>query len=300
MATKSFLSSHLERYFDFLRTIRNLSQNTVTSYKRDLKKLENFLINNKISDLSEVTEEIGLAWLSYLFQIGNKPKSIQRNLSSAKGFFLYLVKNNLLKQSPFELITPPKSEKRLPNVLSPEQISNLLNFKPENSFEVRDLAIIELIYSSGLRVSEATGVNFEDFEEGLNFLRILGKGAKTRLVPIGKFAKIAIQNWLDERKKWTTKDGAIFINKFGKRLTTRAVQQRLQKMALKQGLPPVSPHMLRHSFATHMLESSGDLRSIQELLGHSSISTTQIYTKMDYQQLVKVYDKSHPRAKKNA
>ena len=128
----------------------------------------------------------------------------------------------------------------------------------------------------------------------------MGKGAKTRLVPIGKFAKIAIQNWLDERKKWTSKDGAIFINKFGKRLTTRAVQQRLQKMALKQGLPPVSPHMLRHSFATHMLESSGDLRSIQELLGHSSISTTQIYTKMDYQQLVKVYDKSHPRAKKNA
>ena len=127
MATKSFLSSHLDRYFDFLRTIRNLSHNTVTSYKRDLKKLENFLINNKISDLSEVTEEIGLAWLSYLFQIGNKPKSIQRNLSSAKGFFLYLVKNNLLKQSPFELITPPKSEKRLPNVLSPEQISNLLN-----------------------------------------------------------------------------------------------------------------------------------------------------------------------------
>ena len=291
MKTKSFLSSHLDRYFDFLQTIKNLSHNTVSSYKRDLKKLESFLIDNRINVLSEITEEIGLAWLSNLFQMGNKPKSIQRNLSSAKGFFLYLVKNNLIQQSPFELITAPKSEKRLPNVLSPEQISSLLSFKPENSFEVRDLAIIELIYSSGLRVSEAIGVNFEDFEEGLDFLRVFGKGAKTRLVPVGKFAKMAIQNWLDERKKWVKKGGAIFINKFGKRLTTRAVQQRL---------PPVNPHMLRHSFATHMLESSGDLRSIQELLGHSSISTTQIYTKMDYQQLVKVYDKSHPRAKKNA
>ena len=300
MKTKSFLSSHLDRYFDFLQTIKNLSHNTVSSYKRDLKKLESFLIDNRINVLSEITEEIGLAWLSNLFQMGNKPKSIQRNLSSAKGFFLYLVKNNLIQQSPFELITAPKSEKRLPNVLSPEQISSLLSFKPENSFEVRDLAIIELIYSSGLRVSEAIGVNFEDFEEGLDFLRVFGKGAKTRLVPVGKFAKMAIQNWLDERKKWVKKGGAIFINKFGKRLTTRAVQQRLQKMALKQGLPPINPHMLRHSFATHMLESSGDLRSIQELLGHSSISSTQIYTNMDYQQLVKVYDESHPRAKKNA
>ena len=132
----------------------------------------------------------------------------------------------------------------------------------------------------------------------MNFLRVLGKGSKTRLVPLGRFAISAIKNWLGERNKITNKDDALFINIAGGRLTTRSIQLRLKRLAVKQGLPPINPHMLRHSFATHMLESSGDLRSIQELLGHSSLSTTQIYTNLDYQHLVKIYDESHPRAKK--
>jgi integrase/recombinase XerC len=163
---------------------------------------------------------------------------------------------------------------------------------------MRDLAIVELMYSSGLRVSEAANINLEDFEEEMSFLRVLGKGSKTRLVPIGRYAKAAIENWILERSKYSDKSSALFINLKGSRLTVRSIQLRLKRLALKQGLPPIHPHMLRHSFATHMLESSGDLRTIQELLGHSSLSTTQIYTKLDYQHLVKIYDRAHPRAKK--
>jgi integrase/recombinase XerC len=160
------------------------------------------------------------------------------------------------------------------------------------------LAIIELIYSSGLRVSETINVNLGDFEDNKNFLRILGKGSKTRLVPVGRYAQNSINDWMIEREKLATKDDSLFVNLRGKRITTRSVQERLKNIAIMQGLPPVNPHMLRHSFATHLLESSGDLRSIQELLGHSSLSTTQIYTRLDYQHLIKVYENSHPRAHK--
>ena len=160
------------------------------------------------------------------------------------------------------------------------------------------MAIVELMYSSGLRVSETVNINISDFEENMSFLRVIGKGSKTRLVPMGRFAINAINNWLNERDKISNNTDALFLNSKGSRLSVRSIQLRLKKMAIKQGLPPVHPHMLRHSFATHMLESSGDLRTIQELLGHSSLSTTQIYTKLDYQHLAKIYDKSHPRAKK--
>ena len=183
-------------------------------------------------------------------------------------------------------------------MLSPEDIEQLLNFKPANLIEIRDMAIIELMYSSGLRVSETANINLSDFEDDMSFLRVLGKGSKARLVPVGRFAKNAIKNWLEERKKITSKTEALFLNSKGSRLSVRSIQIRLQKIAIKQGLPPIHPHMLRHSFATHMLESSGDLRTIQELLGHSSLSTTQIYTKLDYQHLAKIYDQAHPRAKK--
>ena len=196
------------------------------------------------------------------------------------------------------MITAPKSPSNLPEVLSPEDVEQLLNFKPANVIEIRDVAIVELMYSSGLRVSETVNINLSDFEDDMSFLRVLGKGSKTRLVPMGRFAIKAIKNWLEERKKIKTKTKALFLNSKGTRLSVRSVQLRLKKMAVKQGLPPIHPHMLRHSFATHMLESSGDLRTIQELLGHSSLSTTQIYTKLDYQHLAKIYDQAHPRAKK--
>ena len=292
------IDNDIKEYIIYISQVKNLSDNTSKSYQRDLNKLNSFLKNLKIDDYSDVSMDICSAWIGDLFSQNNNPRSIQRHLSSAKGFFRFLKKNNLITSSPFELVTAPKSASNLPEVLTPEDVEQLLNFKPNSLIEIRDLAIVELIYSSGLRVSEAVNINIGDFEEDMTFLRVLGKGSKTRLVPIGRFAISAINNWLIERDKIVSRSDALFLNSKGTRLTVRSVQLRLKKMALKQGLPPIHPHMLRHSFATHMLESSGDLRTIQELLGHSSLSTTQIYTKLDYQHLAKIYDQAHPRAKK--
>ena len=298
MKNTSPILNDIKEYLVFVSQVKNLSENTTKSYERDLKKLLIFLEKLNITKYSDIKEEICSAWIGDLYSQNNKPKSIQRHLSSAKGFFRFLKKNNLIDSSPFELVTAPKSSNTLPDVLSPEDVEQLLNFKPSNTIEIRDMAIVELMYSSGLRVSETVNINVGDFEENMSFLRVIGKGSKTRLVPMGRFAIKAINNWLIEREKILNSTDALFLNSKGTRLSVRSVQLRLKKMATKQGLPPVHPHMLRHSFATHMLESSGDLRTIQELLGHSSLSTTQIYTKLDYQHLAKIYDKSHPRAKK--
>ena len=298
MKNTSPILNDINEYLVFVSQVKNLSENTTKSYERDLKKLYLFLEKLNVTNYSEIKEEICSAWIGDLYSQNNKPKSIQRHLSSAKGFFRFLKKNNLISSSPFELVTAPKSSNTLPDVLSPEDVEQLLNFKPSNTIEIRDMAIVELMYSSGLRVSETVNINISDFEENMSFLRVIGKGSKTRLVPMGRFAINAINNWLNEREKISNNTYALFLNSKGSRLSVRSIQLRLKKMATKQGLPPVHPHMLRHSFATHMLESSGDLRTIQELLGHSSLSTTQIYTKLDYQHLAKIYDKSHPRAKK--
>ena len=293
-----FFNKYLFEYLTFLKDIKNLSINSIKAYERDILKFRDFIALNKVEKLLDISEEICTSWIGSLYSENISSRSIQRHLSSIKGMFKYLQKNNLVNSSPFELIAGTKTEKKLPETLTPEQINRLLDFKPSSPIEIRDLAIIELMYSSGLRVSETANVNINDFEEGKNFLRVLGKGSKTRLVPLGRFAISAIENWLEERRKITKRDDALFVNNAGGRLTTRSIQLRLKRLAIKQGLPPINPHMLRHSFATHMLESSGDLRSIQELLGHSSLSTTQIYTNLDYQYLVKIYDESHPRAKK--
>ena len=298
MNKKGFVINDINEYINFISQVKNLSNNTANSYLRDLKKFSDFVEKLNISKYSEITDDICSAWIGDLFSKNINPRSIHRHISSAKGFFKFLKKNNVVNSSPFELITAPKIPNNLPEVLSPEDVEQLLKFKPASVIEIRDLAIIELIYSSGLRVSETININLNDFEEDMSFLRILGKGAKTRLVPVGKYAKSAINAWLIERNKIINSTDALFLNLRGKRISIRSVQLRLRKMALKQGLAPIHPHMLRHSFATHMLESSGDLRIIQELLGHSSLSTTQIYTKLDYQHLVKIYDQSHPRAKK--
>ena len=292
------IANDVKEYLIFVSQVKNLSTNTTKSYKRDLKKLCIFLNDLKISNYSNINSDICSAWIGDLYSQNNNPRSIQRHLSSAKGFFRFLKKNGLISTSPFDLVTAPKSASNLPEVLTPEDVEQLLNFKPIGLLEIRDMAIVEVMYSSGLRVSETVNINISDFEEEMDFLRVLGKGSKTRLVPMGRFAVSVVKNWLTERKKIDNNSDALFLSSRGTRLSVRSVQLRLKKMATKQGLPPIHPHMLRHSFATHMLESSGDLRTIQELLGHSSLSTTQIYTKLDYQHLVKIYDQSHPRAKK--
>ena len=298
MLIKYFVRNDIDNYIKYIAEIKNLSSNTSNSYKRDLKKLSSYLEDIGVKSYKVINDDTCMGWIGSLFSNNNNPRTIQRHISSAKGFFRFLKKNGVISSSPFELIESPKTPSYLPEVLSPEDIEQLLNFKPKDSLEIRDLAIVELMYSSGLRVSETININIDHIEENKTFLRVFGKGSKTRLVPVGRYAINAINNWVDERDKYSNDDNALFINKKGSRLSVRSIQLRLKRLATKQGLPPVNPHMLRHSFATHMLESSGDLRTIQELLGHSSLSTTQIYTKLDYQHLVKIYDKSHPRAKK--
>jgi integrase/recombinase XerC len=297
MPSEHFTNNDINLYLSYVSEVKNLSKNTTNSYKRDLQKLSIFLNSIGIKNYDEIDDGVCTSWLGNLYSLENTPKTIQRHLSSAKGFFKFLKKNSIIDSSPFELVKAPKTPSYLPEVLSPEDVSQLLNFKPSDVLEIRDLAIVELMYSSGLRVSETANINLDDFEEEMSFLRVLGKGAKTRLVPIGRYAKNAIDNWIYERIKYSRDSNALFINLKGSRLSVRSIQLRLKRLAVKQGLPPIHPHMLRHSFATHMLESSGDLRTIQELLGHSSLSSTQIYTKLDYQHLVKIYDRSHPRAK---
>lgn len=293
-----FVTTDINQYLEYIQQVRNLSINTVKSYSRDFVKLSSYFKSINISSYDEVDESVCSGWIGSLYQNDNNPRTIHRHLSAAKGFFKFLKKNDVIRSSAFELISAPKVSSHLPEVLSPEDVEQLLNFRPENSIEIRDLALIELMYSSGLRVSEVASINLADFEEEMTFLRVMGKGSKVRLAPIGRYAISAINNWIEERKKFSGIDTpALFINLKGGRLTVRSIQLRLEKISIKQGLPRVNPHMLRHSFATHMLESSGDLRTIQELLGHSSLSTTQIYTKLDYQHLAKIYDKSHPRAK---
>lgn len=280
---------------EFLK-IKSYSNHTILSYERDINEFFIFLSGQKIT-LNQINSSLGSQWLISLRKRGLSNRSIHRKISSVRNFFRYLQKNNHLEQNIFEGIRVPKIEEKLPKILSLEDVDKLLSFQPKSKYDFRDKAFLELLYSSGLRVSEAVNVTMKSFEANFSFLKVLGKGRKERLVPVGDFAIKAINDWLNNRGL-VEDQNILFTNKYGKKITVRAMQQRLEKISLSLGMQSIHPHMLRHSFATHMLESSGDLRSIQEMLGHSSLSTTQIYTKLNFQQLVKIYDKAHPHAQK--
>ena len=281
---------------DFLR-IKNYSKHTISNYERDINRFLKYLNENKI-DPDDVSTAIITGWIIFLRREGLSNRSIQRNISSLKNFYKYLFKNGITNTNYFESVQSPKIGETLPKALTPEDVEKLLSFEPKTFSDARDKAFLELLYSSGLRVSEAVSVNISSFESDFNFIKVLGKGNKERMIPVGKYAKDAIVTWLNIRDNNINSTDALFTNKYGNRISVRAMQQRIYKISVAQGMSPVSPHMLRHSFATHILESSGDLRSIQEMLGHSSLSTTQIYTKLNFQQLAKIYDKSHPHGKK--
>ena len=223
---------------------------------------------------------------------------MRRNLSSVRAFYKYLLTRGEVTQNPAEGITTPRTEKRLPKTLDVEQSARLVEIKGDGELAVRDRAILELMYSSGLRLAECVGLDLYSVDIRDALVTVRGKGNKTRKVPVGKYALDAVSAWLKVRPQLAALgETALFVSTRGNRLSTRSVQQRLRHWALKQGLDThVHPHMLRHSFATHMLESSGDLRAVQELLGHADISTTQIYTNLDFQHLAGVYDQAHPRA----
>ena len=293
----------LKEYLEFLQFERGLSPLTRENYARDITQL--IKLTNEIaqpSDLTVLQTQHIRRFVAKLHSKGLGGKSIARMLSSWRGFFTFLVNRKGYSNNPVIGLRAPKSAKTLPQALSIEQATKLVDILDNDVLSVRDHAILELFYSSGLRLSELVNLNIDalDFSEGT--VEVTGKGNKTRIVPLGKFAMDAIQTWLQIRANIQIKDQAskpVFIGLQGRRISARSIQYRIKGWSIKQGInSSVHPHMLRHSFATHVLQSSGDLRAVQEMLGHANISTTQVYTHLDYQHLTKVYDAAHPRAKK--
>lgn len=294
----SALPEDVEAWLGWLTSQRRAAPLTVEAYRRDLARLVELAAPRGLADLAvhDIRRMAGR-----LHAAGQGSRSIARALSSWRGFYRWMTRYRGLATNPAESVRPPKAPTRLPKALSPDQTAALLDGAPEDPLEVRDRAMFELFYSSGLRLSELTSL---DVEAGLDqadaMVTVLGKRGKTRMVPVGSLALSAIQAWLAERPNWASaSEPALFVTRSGTRMTPSAVRTRLARWARQRGLGVhVHPHMLRHSFASHVLQSSGDLRAVQELLGHASIRSTQVYTHLDFQHLAKVYDVAHPRAKR--
>jgi integrase/recombinase XerC len=289
----------LDEYLQFLNFERGLSPLTRENYARDIKQLIQLADKLELNSLQNIQIR---RFVATLHSKGLGGKSLARMLSSWRGFFTFLVNRKGFTQNPVIGLRAPKSPKSLPQALSIEQTIKLVDISDNDVLSVRDHAILELFYSSGLRLSELVNLNIDalDFSEGT--VEVTGKGNKTRIVPVGAHAIEAIQKWLQIRSTMKINDTAskaVFIGLQGKRVGARNLQLRLKEWSIKQGInSSVHPHMLRHSFASHVLQSSGDLRAVQEMLGHANISTTQVYTHLDFQHLSKTYDAAHPRAKK--
>ena len=297
------LQKDIQVYLSYLESVKQYSQHTLNGYKRDLQKLSKYLSDQEIDKWKLVKEHDLRTFVNSERRRGLSPRSIQRILSSCRTFFEFLLTEGQIKLSPAQNISSPKLAQLLPKAMDADLVQKLLDFKAKGMIEVRDKALAELLYSSGLRLSEICKLNMEDLDTKERTCVVSGKGNKTRIVPVGKKAIQAIRDWFMYRSELkqskATYTNAIFLNNKGNRISPRSIQLRLEKLCLMRGLPGINPHMLRHSFASHVLESSGDLRAVQEMLGHSDIGTTQIYTKLDFQHLSKVYDKAHPRAKKD-
>lgn len=292
--------AHVDAFLRELATARRLSNHTVSAYRRDLLTLCDFLEKEQIENVQDVDAYHVRQFAAEHYRRGMSARSISRRLSAVRSFFAMLVRDRVLLANAAVNVQAPKPSRRLPAALDADQVSRLLERSSDDEFIVRDRAMFELMYSSGLRLAELVGLDVGDVDLGDRTVRVIGKGAKTRVVPIGSQAIDALRHWLLVRRDLCAADArALFVSRRGTRLAPRSVQERLNKWGRQQGLPVrVHPHMLRHSFASHILESSGDLRAVQELLGHSSISTTQVYTHVDFQHLAHVYDKSHPRARR--
>ncbi|MGR8931282.1 MAG: tyrosine recombinase XerC [Gammaproteobacteria bacterium] len=288
----------LPQFLDYLRGEKRASIHTVSAYQRDLTRLQQFCLERQIQNWNDI--EIGdiRLYVANRHKAGIAPKSLQRELASIRSFFQYLLKKQMAQQNPAVGIQAPKAAKKLPKTLDVDQVVGLLEAPPDSILEIRDVAIFELFYSSGLRLSELVMLDLQDIDlvEGVLKVRY-GKGGKQRQLPVGRKAIDAVRRWLACRPR--TESSALFVALRGTRLGPRSIQLRLEKWCRKNGLSQhIHPHMLRHSFASHLLESSQDIRAVQELLGHADVSTTQIYTHLDFQHLADVYDNAHPRAKR--
>ena len=289
----------IETFLDSLWLEKNLSQNTLESYKNDLNKFRNFLEKNNKSVL-KADHFLILSFLSFLLDKGFSSKTVSRNISSLKSFFKYLISVEHIKINPMLNIDAPKSGLFLPTTLTVEETQQILDAPNElRPIEMRDKAMLYTLYATGMRISELISLNMHNVDLTRGSVQVIGKGGKERIVPVGKKAREALAIWLENRKEWDSGFvDSVFLTKKGTCVSPRTVQRRLDIRARAVGLDQhVHPHVLRHSVATHLLESSGDLRAIQEFLGHQSLSTTQIYTHLDFQRLAEVYDEAHPRAK---
>jgi integrase/recombinase XerC len=292
----------LNNFFSRLKYEKRASIHTLNNYLRDIEQLAKFCSKNNILRWQDVQQSDIRHHIAIRHKQGLAASSLQRELSAIRSFFKFLEQQHIIDNNPVRHIQTPKKPKKLPKTLDVDQITGFLEAGTDSVLEIRDLAMFELFYSSGLRLSELISLNIESVDFNDQTLIVTqGKGGKSRILPIGSKALKAVKNWLTHRKILSKEQqAALFVSNKGNRLTARSVQLRLQQWCKKKGLSQhIHPHMLRHSFASHLLESSQDLRSIQELLGHSNISTTQIYTHLDFQHLTEIYDKAHPRAKKN-
>ena len=283
-----------------LRNVRRLSRHTIEAYRRDLDTVQRFADKNGLSSAGALGESHVRHWLAEAHRGGLAAHSLQRRLSALRAFFTWRSRRSGQRRNPAAAVRAPRKGRKLPGVLEADQVSAYLAPAATDPLMQRDLAIAELLYSSGLRLAELCAVDIEDLDHRERLITVTGKGDKTRRVPVGTAALGAIAAYLNVRPAPADAqaENALFLSQRGTRISARSVQQRLRKLADDTGLGRhVHPHMLRHSFASHLLESSGDLRAVQELLGHSDIATTQIYTHLDFQHLARVYDDAHPRAR---
>jgi integrase/recombinase XerC len=297
------LTSTVDDFIDYLALQRRLSAHTVKNYRRDLQQLTEYCQRDELESWSALKTKDLRQFSAFQHRKGLSSRSIQRMLSAIRSFYQYLIRQGLADNNPAQAVQAPKAEKRLPSTLDVDQMNALLDHtQPDTFVATRDRAIMELFYSSGLRLAELAELNLRDIDFGDQLVHVTGKGQKDRVCPVGSQAIKALQDWLEKRDQTGFFDQpAVFITQQGRRLGVRSIQKRLSFWGKKHGISDhVHPHRLRHAFASHMLESSGDLRAVQELLGHADISTTQIYTHVDFQHLARVYDSAHPRAKKRS
>ncbi len=301
----------LARFRRYMSSERRMSSHTEASYGRDLAALVKYCDRAGLPEWSALDTQHVRTFAAHSHAAGLSPRSIQRRLSAVRSFYAFLEREGShevargrrrLRGNPAQGVRAPKSPKRLPQTLDADQMAHLLAIRADTPLALRDRALMELLYSSGLRLAECVGLNLASIDLKDRTVQVLGKGRKARIVPVGRAAVEALKAWLKERAGLARSDeSALFVGRNGRRLGARAVQLRVAAWARAQGLSvPVHPHLFRHSFASHLLESSGELRSVQELLGHADISTTQIYTHLDFQHLARIYDATHPRARRKA
>nr|VFK53415.1 MAG: integrase/recombinase XerC [Candidatus Kentron sp. TUN]VFK54396.1 MAG: integrase/recombinase XerC [Candidatus Kentron sp. TUN]VFK55480.1 MAG: integrase/recombinase XerC [Candidatus Kentron sp. TUN] len=294
------LEDLINAFVDHLVTERRLSLLTGKAYRQDLKRLLAFCRENNICSWDKLDAMHVRSFLGLQRRLGQSSHTIRRLLSAMRGFYQFLIREEYIVHDPIVGITAfPRKSRRLPKVLDVDQMAGLLNSHEDTPLAIRDWAIMELLYSSGLRLTELVALNLSNLDLNEGLIRVIGKGNKTRIVPVGRMARQAITQWLRIRSRFVgIEKSALFLSRRKTRLTARSIQARLQKSGIARNMDiSLHPHLFRHSCASHLLESSGDLRAVQEILGHADVNTTQIYTHLDFQYLANVYDRTHPRAK---